>query len=525
MFPKTLLSMSCALAIPPRPEGRGFPRDRMKKTLLSLTCAAALLSAAVAPAFASSSFFLVVPIPVRTQEQAPENPITVSLSSATLAKGTVNKAYSESLRPYLSVTGDEAFDSADARWSLVEGFLPAGVTLDETTGALAGMPTTKTESPATFTVQATWKDKNGQAVYTIEVGGQVLHVTQIDSVFGHTCTITAVGALKCWGYNSNGQLGDGTTKDRLTPVQVIGLTSGVLKVATGQRHTCAITETGVQCWGYNASGQLGDGTTLDRLSPVPTRTTVGMNSVVGIKTYLFHTCAVTAAGKSFCWGSNSYGQLGDNTTINRESPTAVTILGAQEIKEVSVGQYHSCAVTNTDDLYCWGRNDRGQLGNGTNTNSRVMGAPIPNISSVSAGGNHTCGINTLGGLHCWGLNSHGQLGIGSTTSQNKPTPVYGLSTGVSRVSAGDLNTCAVTTSGALKCWGANGSKQLGDELSTHLTQPRQVVSSGAVGVTSGTAHTCAILDGFAKCWGANGYGQLGNNSTVNSSVPVTPSLP
>ncbi len=298
-----------------------------QKTLLSIASAAALLGASAAPAFAASSFYLVVPIP--TAAKAPVEYITVSLAGAALPKATVNKAYSESLRPYLSVTGDAAFDPTAASWSLAEGTLPAGLALDEATGAVAGTPTAKTTSPASFTVLATYKGSDGQAVYTIEVGGQVLQVNKLAAGTYHTCAVTTAGGLKCWGYDAQGQLGnDAALTSQPTPVDVQGLTSGVASVAAGGNHTCAVTTTGgLKCWGSDGLGQLGNDTALTN-QPTPVDVLGLTSGVASVAAGTLHTCAVTTSGGLKCWGYDDYGQLGNDAALTNQ-PTPVDVLGFQ----------------------------------------------------------------------------------------------------------------------------------------------------------------------------------------------------
>lgn len=491
----------------------------LKKKLLSLTCSA-LLSAVLTPALAASSYYLLVPANAGAGASVPEPepPIFVNLSGAALPKGMVREDYSESLQPYLAVTGDEAFDAAGVRWSVADGTLPAGLALDAATGVVAGTPTTKTTVPASFTVLATYKGQDGQAVYTIEVGEVILRVTQIVGGLSHTCAITAEGAAKCWGYNNNGQLGDGSTNQRTTPVQVAGLTSGVTSIAAGQRHSCAVHAGVAKCWGYNSENQLGDGTTTERRSPQPVINTL-MTAPVSVYTYNAHTCATTSDGKAFCWGLNNFGQLGDTSTTNRSSPVAMTLMADVSVKQLALGMQHTCALTTANQTYCWGKNDRGQLGNGTTADNRARGNAIEGFTSIASGSIHVCGITGAGGLSCWGGNTHGQVGDGTMVVKPRPTIISSIA-GVQQVRAGDLHTCALTTGGAISCWGANASKQAGDASAPYLVAPKQMVSSGASTLAAGGNHSCAVLEGYAKCWGLNANGQLGNNTTNTSATPV-----
>ncbi|MDA3033791.1 MAG: hypothetical protein O3A28_02035, partial [Actinomycetota bacterium] len=158
----------------------------------------------------------------------------------------------------------------------------------------------------------------------------------------HTCALLATGAVKCWGHNASGQLGDGTTTDRLTPTAATGLASGVTAITTGRNHTCALLATGaVACWGYNPDGRLGDGSTTDRHTP--TAVTGLPSDVTAITAGTEHTCALLGTGAVTCWGNNASGQLGDNTTTDRHTPTAVTGLPS-DVTAITAGTEHTCAL-------------------------------------------------------------------------------------------------------------------------------------------------------------------------------------
>ena len=181
----------------------------------------------------------------------------------------------------------------------------------------------------------------------------------------HTCAVTSVGAALCWGYNGSGRLGDGSGANRLTPVLVSGLGSGVSAISPSGYHTCALTSGGAAlCWGYNGSGQLGDGSNVDRLTPVPV---IGLDSEVSAITGDFdQTCALTSGGTVLCWGGNGSGQLGDGTTIGHLTPIAVVGLG-NSVNGIDAGSHYTCVVTSTGEAKCWGNNASGQLGDGTLT--------------------------------------------------------------------------------------------------------------------------------------------------------------
>ena len=342
--------------------------------------------------------------------------------------------------------------------------------------------------------------------------------------YDHTCALTTSGGAKCWGRNREGQLGDGTTDNRYTPVDVIGLSSGVTAIAAWSAHTCALTTWGgVKCWGSNGDGRLGDGTTITRYAPVDV---VGLSSgVTAIAAGGNYTCALTTSGGVKCWGNNNYGQLGDGTYTYRY--IAVGVVGLSSgVTAIAAGEYHTCALTTLGGVKCWGYNNYGQLG--STDSSGIIPVDVIGLSSgvtaIAAGQEHTCALTTSGGVKCWGNNGSGRLGDGTIITRYAPVDVVGLSSGVTAISAGGNHTCALTTSGGVKCWGGNGGGgQLGDGTTANRYTPVDVIglSSGVTAISAGEAHTCILTDlGGGKCWGNNGDGQLGDGTTTNHSTPV-----
>ena len=250
---------------------------------------------------------------------------------------------------------------------------------------------------------------------------------------GHMCTIFELGDLKCWGSNSNGQLGTGDTTDSSSPQSVdLGVGRTAMSVAAGAEHTCAILDdASMKCWGSNSNGQLGTGNTEDYISP---ELVSGTNMYSVVTAGSAHTCAILDDSTIKCWGANSEGQLGIDTTSSQNTPTAVT--GGLDVLAISAGGEHTCLIT-ADDLSnsrttkCWGDNTYGQLGDGTTTSSSSPSwISNSNHVAVSAGKDHTCAILEDGSLNCWGRNNHYQLGIGNshgTSAQNSPMDVLFLS--------------------------------------------------------------------------------------------------
>lgn len=384
-------------------------------------------------------------------------------------------------------------------------------------------PTAQTAG-ADFTVLATYKLKTGQQAYTIVVDGVTLQVTSISAGYAHTCAGTTAGGAKCWGNNAHGELGDGTLQRKSTPREVFGLASGVASISAGTYHTCAVTTGGAaNCWGYNYSGQLGDGTLVQKSKPVVVS---GLGSgVASISPGSDHTCALTTAGDAKCWGYGGSGQLGNGSTGASTTPVAVSDL-ASGVVGLEVGAGHACAVTTAGAVKCWGLNNNGQLGDGTvlkKLTPVAVAGLASGVAGISVGYYHNCAVTTTGDVKCWGANSSGQLGDGTTVNKSTPVAALGLAPGVGGVTAGNGYTCAVTAGGAAKCWGTNSLGQLGDGTTVDKSTPVDVLGlgSGVVSLSAGLNHACAAtVSGALKCWGANGSGQLGDGTLVNKSTPV-----
>ena len=249
---------------------------------------------------------------------------------------------------------------------------------------------------------------------------------QVQVGSSHACAITMDNLAFCWGDNASGKLGDGTMTNRLIPVRVQAGARRFTRVSVGYYHTCGVAADALgYCWGANFTGQLGDGTTTDRVTPVAIR---GGRSLRQLSAGSQHTCAVTIGNAAYCWGSNRYGQIGDGTSgyaSRRVRPVAV--LGGRSFAAVGADGGHSCGVTTSNVAYCWGDNASGQLGDATNTKrtTPVAVAGGQRFSGLSTGYFHNCGVTTGERAYCWGANGGGRLGNGTTTDSSTPVQVAG----------------------------------------------------------------------------------------------------
>jgi alpha-tubulin suppressor-like RCC1 family protein len=323
----------------------------------------------------------------------------------------------------------------------------------------------------------------------------------------HSCALLASGAVKCWGNNEDGQLGNGSTSASTTPVNVTGL-SGASAIASSAHafSSCARMPNGkVECWGTNAG--TGPSNTTNQLTPVLPPNVYAATSV-SVGTYV--SCALTQLGVA-CWGDNRYGSLGDGTTTTSATPVAAHVPG--NVVALTAGDWHVCALIDDGSVQCWG------VGFGTSP-SPVAG--LARVASLAAGDGHTCALLNDHTVKCWGDNSFGQLGNGTTTSSSTPVAVSGLTTAVAVTSGGD-HTCALLSQGTVQCWGADNFGQLGDgQTYPYSTVPVNVSGLSTItAISAGSSHTCALTRSSpVACWGLNADGQLGNGTTASSSVPV-----
>jgi alpha-tubulin suppressor-like RCC1 family protein len=419
-------------------------------------------------------------------------------------------------------------------------------------------------------------------------------VVALASASDSTCALLESGGVRCWGRNLSGELGDGSNDRRTEPVNVYSLSSGVIEIAAGEFHYCALhVDQGVLCWGNNQNGQLGTASSGNANVPAPVfRLPTAVTSLAGGTA---HTCALTAGGWVLCWGDNRNGQLGDGTQVDRSLPTGVFGLPGRATA-LSAGGNTTCVVVDGQAL-CWGQNGSGVLstspihtGEDTyNIQAKQHFSPTPviftgadtgpgnSIQSLAAGMATTCASLTDGSVWCWGSNDAGQVGDGSDLDRGQAVQVQGLTEAVQSLAPGGRNTCSLSQSGkvicwgdnllglldgsgttnypytespwmvnlvqnparalvwgdrfgcvlnaqgGVQCWGVNGEGVLGGGAAQSTTNLVDVVGlkSGVRAIVAGRRHVCALLDsGAVQCWGENAYGQLGDGTSTSRAAPV-----
>ncbi|MFO0604513.1 MAG: hypothetical protein U0324_15130 [Polyangiales bacterium] len=341
----------------------------------------------------------------------------------------------------------------------------------------------------------------------------------------YTLALLDDGTVRAWGSNISGQLGDGTTTPRATPVAVAGL-AGVRQVAAGYSHACALLADGsAMCWGRNNTGQLGDGTTTARLTPVAV---AGGLRFSQISAGFGHTCGLTADAipALYCWGSNILGEIGDGPSTPRLTPTATGLGGAYPV-EVTAGSSYTCVRTHQGFVLCTGYNVDSRFG--ATVADPVAYSPVYTpyraLRGISLAESHSCGALYDGSVRCVGSNYTGQLGDGTTTSRGAPAPVSGLSD-VTQVATGTQHACALRSDGTVWCWGGGDSGTLGDGRAAGSTTPVPVADlTGVTQIACGTGHCCARrADGGVWCWGNNNSFQLGDGTINTRFTPGRASL-
>lgn len=344
----------------------------------------------------------------------------------------------------------------------------------------------------------------------------------------HSCRVLAgTGAVQCWGLNSDSQVGNGGTMDVLSPMTVIA--SGMIEAAGGGRASCARSATEMYCWGFNGTGGLATGDTTIRRMPALSMT--GSFVPVQLDLGTEHGCGVDAAGAVWCWGRNDSGQIGNGVVGGMVTvPVMVTMLGGPA-DQVAAGAGHTCARLRSGSVRCWGADGFGQLGNdaaiaGSAVPVTVMG--ITDAVWIGAGTHHACAVTSLGSVRCWGNDEFGQVGDGTADPGAPATPlprpaVTGITDAI-RVGAGIDHTCVLRSSGIVSCFGNNMFLQLGRPMLMPRMSAVPVDVMGVTGATElsvGEHHGCLRDASGVRCWGRNTNGQLGIGSTTNQSTPMS----
>jgi alpha-tubulin suppressor-like RCC1 family protein len=370
---------------------------------------------------------------------------------------------------------------------------------------------------------------------------------------GIACALLSGGTVECWGANTIGELGAGSSTGpdvcgvnqcSTTPVAVSGL-SGVTAISVGATPSaCALLSGGtVECWGDNTNGELGDGTTAGSDTPVAVS---GLSDVRAISVGVESACALLSGGTVECWGDDEYGVLGsttgpDNCTFGSCSTTPVAVAGLNDVTTVSVGSSSACALLSGGTVECWGDSTYGELGNGSTTGPdtchhavfSTLGAGsadgpcsttpvavtgLTDVTAISVGVGSACAVLSGGTVQCWGL------GYDTMTSSTTPVMVTGL-TGVTAISVGEQSACAVLSGGTVECWGDNSEGELGNgtttgpancaDASCRSTPGTVSCLTGATAVSVDSDSACALLSGgTVQCWGRNELGQLGNGTAT-----------
>jgi alpha-tubulin suppressor-like RCC1 family protein len=366
-----------------------------------------------------------------------------------------------------------------------------------------------------------------QASIVVSVGPHPVSTPTIAFVAtgAHTCALSTSGAAYCWGYNANGELGSGDTSlVTRSPVAVAGgLAFQSLSISKVEGATCGLTSSGAAyCWGTNTQGQLGDGTTTRRRVPTAV---VGGLSFQSLAMGSSHTCGIEMSGTAYCWGTSPNGAFGDGSVGTHVSPSVAA--PGIIFESIVAGNDFTCGVTPNGAAYCWGLGPFGQLGNGSVTSSTVPVAVSGGLTfrGLVAGGSTVCGLANTGKAYCWGDSFFGTVGdgtsatTGSATRHVLPTAVAGDLTFQS-ISAGYQTMCGVTEVGAGYCWGYNFGA-VGDGTSDHRSTPVAVAGGLTFrSIASGTGHSCGVTSTAAVyCWGDNSNGELGDGTTTTRTAP------
>lgn len=365
----------------------------------------------------------------------------------------------------------------------------------------------------------------------------------------HTCAI-ASSRLYCWGDNSDGQLGNGnnTTSSIPSLVDTTGVLAGktITALSSGGHHACVLASGRPYCWGQGNYGQLGNNLASSSNVPVAVDNTgvLSGKAITAIAAGGYHTCVI-ASGQPYCWGAAGFGRLGNGMVSGQSNvPIAVDttgVLSGKTITAIAPGTSHTCAIASDQAAYCWGLNNNYQIGNPSVSGYTAVPVAVDTttglagktVTIIASGVYHTCAVAS-GQMYCWGNNGYGQIGNNTTAMQASPAAVTtsGVLGGknISSVTVGYYHTCAVA-SGQVYCWGYNGFGSVGNSSSVDVSAPVAVDTSGflygktVTAIGRGDYHTCAVASGQIFCWGWNNNSQLGSTVSGQSSVPVPVQMP
>lgn len=419
-------------------------------------------------------------------------------------------------------------------------------------GGVRPCPVVRSEDCLSCAIGATCSD-DGQCLLPVVAG--------VSAGGGNSCVLESNGQVRCWGINGAGELGLGTLGDigdnevpsSVSPVSVGGV--GVARLSTGLAHSCALSLIGeIRCWGSGAFGRLGgvdsrnvgDDEFPSDVPPV----NLGCERAFGISAGESSSCALMANGGVRCWGDNSVGQLGLGHTEpvgGNQQIAALVSLGGERASQVSVGTSHACAVMTGGNVRCWGRGENGVLGGGNvddigddelPSSVAVVDLGGVRVSQVAAGGFHTCALTSQGAVHCWGLNVYGELGtdsqqtIGDDEAPGTAQPVDLGGEPAVHIAVGNFVSCALMNSAEVRCWGfgfygslgGGNTDSIGAFTPVSSIPPVDLGGVGAVDVAVGATHTCALLaNDEVRCWGENSFGQLGLGNTDSIGDDELPS--
>jgi alpha-tubulin suppressor-like RCC1 family protein/phosphodiesterase/alkaline phosphatase D-like protein len=358
-------------------------------------------------------------------------------------------------------------------------------------------------------------------------------ISSVASGNGHTLLIKSDNTVWAWGENANGQLGEGTSITRMTPIQVLDATgsghlANIENVAAGNTHSLALDIDGtVWAWGANDRGQLGDGTNNGHILPAKVKDAAGtanLSGIVAIAAGDGYSLALSLDGKIYAWGANNRGQLGIGAIGNQNLPNQVSALSSASMISSGSGGATSVAALSDGTVWAWGAGTSGQLGNGFDLDSNVpvQVTGLTNVTTVNAGQERALARKSDGTVWAWGNNSSGELGNGNNTSSNIPVQVSSL-TGIVSINGGNSHALAIKSDGSVWAWGNNNKGQLGDGSSTSRSTPVQVsgLTSGIVMVAGGLSYSAALKsDGTVWTWGWGTNGRLGNNNLTDTYTPV-----